>query len=165
MENSGRAILNWYGEEGKFKHIPLYKFDEAIQKIDIEFLKKEFEGKIVYIGATVVAMSDIKTTPISLHFPGVEIHTTFLNNIIDNNLIQKVPVFVDVLIALLFVAGVTFAIFKTSSLLSSNFIILGIFIAYFLAATLLMSIGNIWIGVILPYSAGITTYLICYIFK
>ena len=28
-----------------------------------------------------------------------------------------------------------------------------------------MSIGNIWIGVILPYSAGITTYLICYIFK
>ena len=165
LENTGRAILNWYGGEGKFKHIPLYKFDEAIQKNDVEFLKKEFEGKIVYIGATVVAMSDIKTTPISLHFPGVEIHTTFLNNIIDNNLIQKAPIFVDVLIALLFVAGVAFAVFKTSSILSSNFIILGIFISYFIFATLLMSIGNVWIGVILPYFSGVTTYLICYIFK
>ena len=165
LDNSGRAVLNWYGHEETFKHIPLYKFDEAIQNNDKEFLEQEFKNKIVYIGATVVAMSDIKTTPLSLHFPGVEIHTTFLNNIIDNNLIQKTPVFVDVVVAILFSVGIFALIFYNNSVLVSNFAILGLFIAYFVFATLLMQFGNVWIGVIFPYFSGIATYLMCYILK
>ena len=87
LNPDGRATINWYGKEGTFEHISLWQVDDAINRNDTKFLKEKFENKITYIGTTVTALADIKSTPVSFMYPGVETHATFLNNILDNSFI------------------------------------------------------------------------------
>ncbi len=165
LEASGRTILNWYGPQKSFKHIPLYELDKAIKENNTKFIEENFKNKIIYIGATVVAMSDIKTTPLSIHYPGVEIHTTFLNNILDNNLIKKTSVVFDLVVSLILSALVLTIIFKNNSLLFSNIECAGVFILHLIISTLAMEHFNLWIGIIIPITFGIVTYVLCYIVK
>lgn len=165
LEYSGRTILNWYGPQKSFKHIPLYELDKAIKENNTKFIEENFKNKIIYVGATVVAMSDIKTTPLDIHYPGVEIHTTFLNNILDNNLIKKTSIATDLIISFIISALVLAIIFKNNSLLFSNIECVGVFILHLIISTLAMEHFNLWIGVILPISFGIVAYVLCYIVK
>ena len=98
LTQDAQTILNWYGESGlnDNKTFTYVSFWEVLKSIEAKALgKKElipqdfFKDKIVYIGTNIFSLSDIKTVPTSKYLPGVEIHATLLNNILDNNLIHK----------------------------------------------------------------------------
>ena len=89
LDNTKRAILNWYGKSNTYTHIPLWKVIQAQKENDTSFLKQNFENKVVYIGTTATSLSDVKSVPVDMAMSGVELHTTFLNNIEDNNFIKK----------------------------------------------------------------------------
>ena len=89
LTKEGKVILNWYGPEWSFNYVPLWKVSNAIEKNDRKFLEDNFKNKIVFVGVTANSLSDIKSTPVSYMFPGVEVQATFLNNLLDNNFIQK----------------------------------------------------------------------------
>ena len=43
-------------------------------------------------------MHDTKSTPTASNMPGVELHTTFINNLINNEFITRVNIITDILI-------------------------------------------------------------------
>ncbi len=163
VNKDGSITLNWYGETETFEHIPLYKLIKAMEG-DKNY-KFDFKDKIVYFGATVSSLSDIKTVPVDRVYPGVEVQTTYVNNILDNNLIKKIsPAWNIVIIMIL--AVLTIAIVLS---LDSMPVIIGsvitIYFVYLISAYYFMIHQNLWLEVVSPVIFIIIAFIITVIVK
>lgn len=163
VNKDGSITLNWYGETETFEHIPLYKLIKAMEG-DKNY-KFNFKDKIVYFGATVSSLSDIKTVPVDRVYPGVEVQTTYVNNILDNNLIKKIsPAWNIVIIMILSV--LTIAIVLS---LDSMPVIIGsvitIYFVYLISAYYFMIHQNLWLEVVSPVIFIIIAFIITVIVK
>lgn len=49
----------------------------------------DIDGKIIFIGATATGMSDLRPSPVSVSYPGVEVHASITSAILDNYFPQK----------------------------------------------------------------------------
>ncbi len=165
LNNDGKLILNWYGPQWSFNYVPLWEISAAIKKSDRAFLDKNLKGKIVFIGVTANSLSDIKSTPVSSLYPGVEVQATFLNNILDNNFIKRInPVF-DILISILIAFLVGFGVMNFKSPVKSVLLLFGLNIGYFILSLLFMKFFNIWISLIAPIILSILIFAAAYVVK
>lgn len=169
LDKDGGTILNWYGPANStFKKIPLYKVIKAIESKSNDPVY-DFKGKIVYIGTTAVSLYDIKSVPVDKLYPGVEVHATYINNLIDNNFIKRVDTTIDILISIIIAGLVGYIAFKTTS----TFVALGSTIltgvGYIIFTYFMMKYFNLWLGIILPIASisliFVTAYIIKYILK
>lgn len=169
LDKDGGAILNWYGPAGSsFQEVPFYKILKAMDG-DKNAEHFNFKNKIVYIGTTAVSLYDAKSIPVDKIYPGVEVHATYINNIIDNNFIKKVDLSVDILISIILAIFIGVVVLKTKS----TFISLGTTIlttlGYIIISYYLMKFANLWIAIILPITfialIFVTAYIIKYLLK
>lgn len=96
--------LHWRGDSHAFKRISyadLYA-DQSRQKPLRD--THELTGKIVVIGTTASGLHDIRATPISSQYPGVEILATALDNLKNQRYLHATPAYFSPLCALLLVA-------------------------------------------------------------
>lgn len=141
MKN-GSVILNWYGQSGlnnpkSFEYIPFWKVEKTMYGEENLVPKDFFKDKIVYIGTSATSLFDLKSVPTDKIFPGVEIHTTFINNLLDNNFIKRASFHVDIIVSLLLGLMVGLVTLRTkSTVISSLFTVLAAII-YVIFATLL----------------------------
>lgn len=162
IDETNRCILNWYGASKTFEHISVWKVLNAIQNNDKKFLEETLKDKIVYVGATVTSLSDLKSVPVESNMAGVELHTTFLSNILDNNFIKRAPSEVDLMISFLLAILVGVLVLKNDSVFKSLSILIGLILAYSLISVVLMAKFNIWIALILPIFITIVTFMLVY---
>ena len=165
LNPDGRAIVNWYGKEGTFEHISLWEVDNAINNNDIDFLKNKFENKIIYIGTTVTALADIKSTPVSFMYPGVETHATFLNNILDNNFITHFSFKADLIVSVILCFLIGFCILRFESVTYSVLCSIIIVILYLIFTVFVMDFYNVWLGIVLPMLCATVIFIAAYIAK
>ena len=165
LNPDGRAIINWYGKEGTFEHISLWQVDDAINNNDIKFLKEKFENKVIYIGTTVTALADIKSTPVSFMYPGVETHATFLNNILDNNFITHFSFKADLIISAILCFLIGICVLRIESVTYSVIFSILIISVYLFITVLLMDFFNIWLGIVLPVLSAVLIFIAAYIAK
>ena len=137
LDNTQRAIINWYGKRMTYKHIPLWEVIEASKSKDIKFAQK-FKDKIIYIGTTATSLADVKTVPVEYNLAGVEIHTTFLNNVLDNNFIKKTSSKVDFIVAILISIFLGYCILKIASVFKTIALLLITLGTYFAISVILM---------------------------
>lgn len=165
MQDDGKTYLNWYGPAFTYEYIPVWEVDKAVDKNDYNFLKEKFENKIVYVGVTTTSSSDVKTTPLSARYAGVEIHTTFLNNILDNNFIKKTKGWIDVLISLI-LAGLTGVIvYRSKSVSVASLKVFILIVLYTLLTLIFMHYMNLWAPLVLPIVFSIGTITASYAIK
>ncbi len=96
--------LHWRGDHQAFKHISysdLYA-DQSRQKPQRD--AHELSGKIVVIGSVATGLHDIRATPISSQYPGVQILATALDNLKNNRYQHTTPFYFAPLGALLLIA-------------------------------------------------------------
>ncbi len=165
LNPDGRTIVNWYGREGTFEHISLWEVDDAINRGDLKYLKEKFENKIIYIGTTVTALADIKSTPVSFMYPGVETHATFLNNILDNNFISHFSFKADLLVSAILCFIIGFCILRFESVLYSLLCSIAAVIVYLVITVVVMEFFNVWLGIVLPLIAATLIFIAAYITK
>ena len=165
MQDDGKTYLNWYGPAFTYEYIPVWEVDKAVDKNDYNLLKEKFENKIVYVGVTTTSSSDVKTTPLSARYAGVEIHTTFLNNILDNNFIKKTKGWIDVLISLI-LAGLTGVIvYRSKSVSVASLKVFILIVLYTLLTLIFMHYMNLWAPLVLPIVFSIGTITASYAIK
>lgn len=87
--------LHYFGKGGDFEYIDAFKIylakkilDEEGETKEVINIKKRISGKIVFLGVTATGAFDLRSTPISEVFAGVEVHSTALLNLIENNFIK-----------------------------------------------------------------------------
>lgn len=165
LTKDGEAILNWYGMSGTHTIYPMYK---VINELDgkIQGKKLDFKDKIVIVGTTAMSLHDTKSVPVQDNvYPGVEVHATFFNNMLDNNFIKQTSKTVNVFIIMAVVAAVGFVVMLSTStifaLLSTTLFGIGyLFISYYI-----MELYNLWIPVVMPIIAIIIAFALSFLAK
>lgn len=169
MKN-GSVILNWYGQSGlnnpkSFDYIPFWKVEKTMYGVENLVSKEFFKDKIVYIGTSATSLFDLKSVPTDKIFPGVEIHTTFINNLLDNDFIKRASFKVDILVSLLLGLMVGLITLRTKSTVISSLFTILTTIIYVIIATFLMYYYNYWIAVVLPVLSMAVVFTAVYIAK
>ncbi len=165
LDKDGGVILNWYGSsEQSFEQVPFYKVVKAMNG-DKDAPKFDFKNKIIYIGTTAVSLYDTKSVPVDKLFPGVGVHATFVNNLIDNNFIVKADDAVNILISVVLALFVGFIVIKsTSTIVALTTTILTSF-GYIILTYYIMKFFNIWISIVLPITVIAIVFASAYIIK
>ncbi len=164
LTNEGDAILNWYGQSGTHTNYPMYKVVNSMEGKDISSFN--FKDKIIIIGTTAMSLHDTKSVPVQEGvYPGVEVHATFLNNIIDNNFIHQTSPFVNILIIAGVVAIVGFIVMLSESTIFAVLSTILFGIAYLFIGYYLMELINLWIPVVLPVISIVLAFALSYLAK
>ena len=174
LTKNAEAILNWYGKSGTevdntFKYVSFWEVFKSIQaeKNGEKSILPEniFKDKIVYIGTNVFALSDIKTVPTSKYLPGVEIHATLFNNILDNSLIHNASTPYNILITIILSTAVAFTVFRIRSVYISLILFAVLTFAYLYFTTYSMEKYNVWIWIVIPIVCSVFIFICSFIIK
>ncbi len=112
----GKEIkLHFYGKTGTFEYLDGFKVyvankikeSEGITK-EVEEIAKRIEGKIVLLGVTATGGFDLRSTPVESIYPGIEVHATALQNLIEKSYIKDLPPYLYLLISLIFLSIFSF---------------------------------------------------------
>jgi len=88
--NDGNLLLKYSSQKEPF---PVFSFLELLSASTLKDKNKKdfFKGKTVFIGLTAAGLFDLKPTPVSSKTPGLFIHATAFENLLNNNFIKKEP--------------------------------------------------------------------------
>ncbi|MCQ2754120.1 MAG: diguanylate cyclase [bacterium] len=167
LTKNGDTILNWYGPSNTHTVYPLYK---VINEINNGTNGLNFKDKIILIGTTAMSLHDTKSVPVQEGvYPGVEIHATFINNVIDNNFIHKTDFITNLIILIGVICLVGLIVMLSTSTLFAILSTVLFTIAYLFISYYTMEIYNIWMPVVLPmisiFLAFALSFLAKYILK
>jgi adenylate cyclase len=84
-------MLAWRGRVNAFRHIPYADLYEDFSRERPRRLQNEFSGKIVIIGTAATGMHDLRVTPISSLYHGMEILATALDNLKNQRMMHIAP--------------------------------------------------------------------------
>jgi adenylate cyclase len=82
-DENGQLLINYLGPQKTFPHISISDI------LSGTFNKGTFKDKIVLVGATAEGIYDLRSTPFSPVYPGMEIHATVIDNILTQNFLTK----------------------------------------------------------------------------
>ncbi len=97
VDGRGRLLINYAGDEKSYPHVSVYELFNKSDKMDIsvrrdnsvvkETVNKSefFKDKILIFGATSTGTYDLRVTPFSENYPGVETHANLIDNILNDN--------------------------------------------------------------------------------
>ncbi|MEE9911818.1 MAG: adenylate/guanylate cyclase domain-containing protein [Deltaproteobacteria bacterium] len=151
---SGQLLINYLGPPRTFPH---YSVADILSG---SVPPETFRDKIVLIGATAIGIYDLRVTPFSSTFPGVEIHATVIDNILHRNFLSHSSLtrFVDICAIILFglIIGLLIPRLRPISGMISAFLVIAVFVVinYFIFTAF-----NIWLNLVYPFVSMIVIYL------
>jgi adenylate cyclase len=168
VDKNGRTLLRFRGDLGRY--IP-YTASEILQSSESYRAGQEpllppedFAGKYVFFGYYAPGLFDICTNPISSVYPGVGMHITLLDNLLQRDFIHEVPITIGILICLVVSLLMCFIVLYSGKIpvsVGSGFIILALIIgaAFFAYHT------GWWIPIVAPIAATVFAFLAATLFN
>ncbi|HIJ78590.1 MAG: adenylate/guanylate cyclase domain-containing protein [Desulfobulbaceae bacterium] len=105
LDRQGKSILNFRGPSQTIKTVSAAAIIQAeLQLRNGEtpaISPAEFNNAYVFFGLTAPGLFDLRSTPLDAIYPGVEIHATALDNLLNQDFLQDAPLGWTVLLALL----------------------------------------------------------------
>ena len=153
-DESGQLLINYMGPPQTFPH---YSISDILAG---RLPKDTFRGKIVLVGATAVGIYDLRVTPFSATFPGVEIHANVIDNILHRNFLihSSVTRFIDVCSIVLFglILGLLIPRLRPITGMIAAFLMIA---AFALINFFIFFSFNTWLNLVYPLITMATIYL------
>jgi adenylate cyclase len=148
----GWMMINYYGDFKTFRYISYY--DVLKRRV----AKELFKDKIILVGASAAGLMDLRATPIQAVYPGVEIHATLIQNIINNDFLVKANPWVDFIFVVILgiLAGTMALLFKPIWAALLNILLVA---AYFFFSYQVFTNQDLWIEIVRPVMTILFTYM------
>jgi adenylate cyclase len=159
-DETGRLLVNFMGPARTFPHY-------SVSDILHERLSPDlFKDKIVLVGATATGIYDMRVTPFSAVYPGVEIHATVIDNILHQNFLihSGWTKFIDICMIILlgFIVGVAVPRVRAAPGVLLILLLLAVFAG---SNTYLFARYNTWLNLIYPVLTMMTVYLAITVYR
>lgn len=150
----GRALINFYGPERTFTTLSV---TDILNK---NYDQSSLKGKIVIIGATAAGINDLRVTPYHASFPGVEMRANVIQNLLDDNFLQRPGwmTVVDILTLLLIGALLSWWLPKQTFWVSSTtgFVVALVYVAI---GIYLFDAQGLWLNLTYPIILILTLFV------
>lgn len=97
-------VLAWHGREGSYRRVSFADLYEDFSRKKRARPQDEFKDKIVIVGATAAALGDLRVTPISNTYPGIEILATAIDNLKNRGAMGRAPDYARTALAVVLLA-------------------------------------------------------------
>lgn len=122
----------------------------------------QFEGSYIFFGVYAPGLYDICTTPVSATYPGVGVHISQLDTILQGNYLYDSPIALLVLLLLLaVVSGCLLGTSFSQSRIQFFVLKIAIFVAIIAAYTVIVYVAFAQ-GLILPFSAPLAAFVLAF---
>ena len=162
LDERGRLLVRWYGGAYTYKHISVWKVFNAALAYERgaapDIPPETFKNKIVLIGATAASASDLRPTPFSENYPGVEIHATVIDNLLRGDFMKTTKPHWGTLAILALALVMAGVVYLFNSALVYTLLGLATSLAYFAAVCALFRAQNLWFPMVAPLAAGIVSF-------
>jgi len=156
LSPDGLFFMKFYGPQGAFRHIPL---SDVLQH---RIAPTYFADRIILVGSSASGLRDIQPVPLDPGYPGIEMHATFIRNLLESDFVQWLNKWLILAINIVLLALLIVIIRYTKPLLSillflfsSALMMLGLFVLYHAK-----SITFPYSAVILPWFGGFIALMI-----
>ena len=158
VDHEVTTLVPFRGNAGSFKYIPIA--DVLHDRVDI----KELKDKIVLIGTTAPGLLDLRATPVSEVYPGVEVHANMISGILDQNLKERPAYIMGAEVIWLLLIGIVLSFLlprlgpaKAMLLIVSILAItLGLSVASWQQANILMPVANSIVMIALMFAVDMS---------
>lgn len=156
----GQLLINYLGPEKTFPH---YSITDILNG---RIKKGEFEGKIVLVGATAIGIYDMRNTPFSPVYPGLEIHATIIDNVITGQFLSRPRwgLIIDFIIIIV-LSSIMVLIIPRTTAFKSSILSLSSILVYSIINVILFWKQNFWINIVYPVLNGFSVYISLTIYK
>jgi len=142
--DDGRMLLAWRGGSNVYPRLPIWQVICSIYPTqcpaDVQhFPPSFFTGKIVLIGASATASYDVHPTPFASAAPGVVIHATAIDDLLNGTAIRRSPFWLHAVLTILMAAAGGAALFFLRNLAKSIILVIAIEAGYVALCFLLYS--------------------------
>ncbi|MDX2451709.1 adenylate/guanylate cyclase domain-containing protein [Desulfosarcina sp.] len=158
-DENGLLRINYLGPAGTFPH---YSITDILKG---KTPAGTFTNRIVLVGASAVGTHDLRSTPFSSVYPGVEIHATIIDNILTGHYISK-PRWSEIfdLIAIITI-GLLPGIFLPRVKATLGLLIaLGVFSLHVLFTRWLFVQFDLWLNMVYPLTSLVVSYTFVTVF-
>ncbi|HUH65788.1 MAG TPA: adenylate/guanylate cyclase domain-containing protein, partial [Syntrophales bacterium] len=159
-DETGRMLVNYYGPGRTFQHY------SAADIIKGKLPPDTFKDRIVIVGATAIGIYDLRVTPFSSAYPGVEIHATAIDNILHGNYLHRSSGTALLDICLIIVFGLIIGIVVPRvSAVRGMFLALAVVAAFVIVNAFIFSRYNLWLNVVYPVFTMVLIYLAITVYR
>jgi len=161
VDSSGFTILRYRGPSGTHKNYSA----AAVLQSEIQILNGEqpniqdpnaFKNKYVFFGFSAPGLYDLRPSPLSGVFPGVEIYATFLDNYLSGDFMRQSPNWLTITILLFLSIGCAVVVTYLKGAISSVTAIAGL-----ISLPVLLSLGayqkGFWLPLVIQEAAVMLT--------
>ena len=144
-DENGELLINYLGPPKTFRHISISDILRG------RIAKGTFTDKIVLVGATAMGTHDLRSTPVSPLYPGIEIHATVINNILTQDFITR-PNWSKIfdLLAIISLGVLTGAALPRMSAFKGLCFAIGLFALHIFVARWLFINYRAWLNMVFP---------------
>lgn len=152
-DESGQLLINYLGPPKTFAQVSIT--DVLRGKVPAG----TFKDRIVLVGATALGTYDLRTTPFSPLYPGMEVHASVIENILTRSFLAR-PEWSKIfdLLAIVTLGGLVGAALPRLSPLKGLAFAAGLFALYVLAARGLFVHAQVWLNMVYPLLALLAAY-------
>jgi len=94
IDENGIIRVHYYGDQKTYTYIPYYKvileLHDMLMGTGVE-PETDLEDKIVLVGSTAAGLMDLRATPFSSIYPGVEVHANLINSMLEGEYLIMEP--------------------------------------------------------------------------
>jgi adenylate cyclase len=164
----GCVVLRYYAPCSEAETFPLLAASRVIGGLGpamegepTTFDPSDVAGKVVIMGITAAALTDLRVTPVEDFMPGSEVHATALANLLNGDFLREIPRGLAALVLVVLVVGTALAS-RVTSAVQGGLIVVGTYALYGTLGFLLYAQG--WIldmaapmgGVVVAYAWATT---------
>jgi adenylate cyclase len=152
-DESGQLLINYLGPQKTFPHVAITDI------LSRKFARGTFADKIVLVGATAIGIHDLRSTPFSPVYPGVEIHATVIDNILTQNFFTR-PRWSKIydLLAIVILGALIGLVLPRMSALKGLLFAVGLAILHIFIARWLFINAGVWLNIVYPLLALSMSY-------
>lgn len=144
-DEEGNLLVRYRGRAGTFDAVSIADILDG--RADAALLR----DRIVLIGSTAQGIGDLRVTPFSPVFPGVELRANVIQNLLEGEVLQRPGWLAAVDVAAMIVIGLvlTFVLPRLGVPAGAS-LASGILVAYLLAANQVFQAEGLWLNVVYP---------------
>jgi len=144
-DEEGRLLVRYRGRAGTFATVPIADILDG--RANAELLR----DRVVLIGPTAQGIGDIRVTPYSAAFPGVELRASVIENLLEGNVLQR-PDWMSMvdLTAIVLLGLVLTWLLPRMGVSGGAMLALGVLTAFLVLANYLFTAQGLWLNVVYP---------------
>jgi adenylate cyclase len=152
-DENGHMLINYLGPDKTFRE---YSITDILQG---KIPKGTFKNQIVLVGATAIGLYDMRNTPFAAVFPGLEIHATVIDNILEQAFIHK-PKWARIFdaMAIVLFALILGILIPRLSAIKGVVLTSGLFVLYIFLTQWLFTHALLWVNMVYPLLGLVLTY-------